>query len=67
MIAELDIYRSAALLIEKHGEDAVLEAAMRADAMLEKGDLDGQRVWKAIITAIEELQRNTLVDGERLQ
>ena len=53
----IDIYRSAALLIESHGEDAVIEAAMRADAMLDKGDLDGQRVWKAIVRAIEELQR----------
>ena len=48
----IDIYRSAALLIKQHGEDAVIEAAMKADAMLEKGDLDGQRVWKAIVKAI---------------
>ncbi len=26
-------------LIREHGEDAAIEAAMRADAMLEKGDL----------------------------
>jgi len=48
VVDEIDIYRSAALLIEKHGEDAVIEAAIRADAMLDMGDLDGQRVWKAI-------------------
>ncbi len=39
MILDLDIYRSAYVLIREHGEDAALEAAMRADAMLEKGDL----------------------------
>jgi hypothetical protein len=50
----IDIYRSAVLLIEKHGEDAVIEAAIRADAMLDKGDLDGQRAWKAMVRAIEE-------------
>jgi hypothetical protein len=43
---KIDIYRSAALLIKRHGEDAVIEAARRADAMLEAGDLDGQWVWE---------------------
>ncbi len=30
---------------------------MRADAMLEKGDLEGQAVWKRIVKAVEEIQR----------
>ncbi len=29
------------VLVKHHGEDAPVEAAMRADAMLEGGDLDG--------------------------
>ena len=29
---------------------------MRADAMLEKGDLDGYAVWRRILRAVEELQ-----------
>ncbi len=29
---------------------------MRADAMLEKGDVDGYGVWKRILRAVEELQ-----------
>ena len=41
MIPNLDIYRSAQVLVKHHGEDAPIEAAMRADAMLETGDLDG--------------------------
>ncbi len=41
MILDLDIYRSANVLVKQHGEDAPIHAAMRADAMLEKGDLDG--------------------------
>ncbi len=45
MTSDLDIYRTANVLIREHGEDAALvEAAQRADAMLEKGSLDGQRV-----------------------
>ena len=39
---QIDIYRSAALLIEKHGEGAVIEAAIRADAMLDMGDQERQ-------------------------
>ncbi len=46
MTSDLDIYRTANVLIREHGEDAALEAAQRADAMLEKGRLDGQRVWR---------------------
>ncbi len=30
---------------------------MRADAMLEKGDLGGYEVWKRILRAVRELQR----------
>ncbi len=55
MIGDLDIYRAANDLIERHGEDAALEAAMRANAMLEKGDLEGQVVWKRIVRAVEEV------------
>ncbi len=56
MTSDLDIYRAANLLVMQHGEDAPIEAAMRADAMLEKGDLDGLAVWKRILRAVEELQ-----------
>ncbi len=30
MTPDLDIYRSAALLVKRHGEDAPIHAAMRA-------------------------------------
>ncbi len=33
MIPDLDIYRAANVLVNQHGEDAPIEAAMRADAM----------------------------------
>ncbi len=44
MIPDLDIYRSANVLVRRHGEDAPIHAAMRADAMLDKSDLDGYDV-----------------------
>ena len=52
---EIDIYRSAKLLIDQHGEDAPIFAAMQADKCLEAGDLDGKAVWMRVIGAIEEL------------
>ena len=53
MTSDLDIYRSASVLVKHHGQDAPIRAAMRADAMLEKGDLDGYDVWKRILRAVE--------------
>ncbi len=41
MTSDLDIYRPANVLIREHGDEADLVAAERADAMLEKGNLDG--------------------------
>ena len=37
------------------GHDAPIRAPMRADEMLEKGDLDGQAAWKRILKAVDEL------------
>ena len=45
------------MLIKQHGEDAPIHAAMRADAMLGKGDLDGYAVWKRVVKAAEVLMR----------
>lgn len=56
MPSELDIYRSASVLIEHHGQGAKLEAAKRADAMLAKGDMEGHSVWLRIAQAIDTLQ-----------
>jgi hypothetical protein len=56
MISELDIYRAANLLIDRHGGDALIEAATMVDGMLELGDPEGRQVWRRIKTAIEQLQ-----------
>ena len=55
MPEEIDIYRSAHLLIEQHGDDASIHAAQHADKCLEAGDLDGKAVWMGVIRAIKEL------------
>ena len=56
MIDDLDIYRSANLLIRRHGHDAAKEATKRVDAMLASGDLEGQRAWRRVLQAIDMLQ-----------
>ncbi len=64
MIPDLDIYRSANLLVRHHGQDAPIEVAMNADAMLDRGDLDGLAAWKRILWAVEELQGTAPKPGE---
>ena len=44
------------LLVKQHGDEAPIHAAMRADELLDAGDLDGQAVWKRVLAAVEELQ-----------
>ena len=40
---------------------------MRADAMLDKGDLDGYDVWKRIVKAVGELLSKKRPDGATVQ
>ncbi len=56
MISDIDIYRAANVITKQYGQDAPIHAAMRADAMLDTGDLDGLAVWKRILWVVEELQ-----------
>ena len=55
MTSDLDIFRSANELIKQHGEDAPIEAAMRADELMETSDMEGRAVWLRIVKAVEEL------------
>jgi hypothetical protein len=64
MTSDLDIYRTANVLVKHYGEDAALEAAQSADSMLEKGCLDGQRVRKRVLAAVKEVQRQEPREGE---
>ena len=66
MIPDIDIHRCAWLMIGRYGDDAALQAAIRGDAMPDKGDLDGMLVWVAVIRAIERLQAATPTDSERV-
>ncbi len=62
---EIDIWRTAKLLIDQHSEDATTEAAMRADKALDDKLSDAVNVWMRVLRAIEDLQRTAPKAGER--
>ena len=54
MIPDIDIHRSAWLVIRRYGEDdAMLEATARADHLLEEGDRQDAATWHRILAVIE--------------
>ena len=54
--SNLDIYRAAKLLIDQHGDEAAVHAAMRGDELLAAGDMEGKATWVRILTAIDVLR-----------
>ncbi len=57
VLPERDIWQTAKLLVDRYGEDAPLQAAQRADELLEEGHMDGRAVWFRIENACRELLR----------
>ena len=64
MIPDRNIHHYTQVLVKHHGEGASIRAAMRANAMLNAGDLDSYAVWKRILRAVEELQGKEPNPGE---
>ena len=48
MAYDSDIHRFANDLVTEHGEDAPIQAAMRAHTLLDQGDHDGYALWRRI-------------------
>ncbi len=57
MTSDLNIYRSAKVLIDQHGKGAHEEAERRAESLAVKREAAGAAVWKPIATALQEIQR----------
>lgn len=64
---ELDAYRCAKLLLDQHGRNAELQAAMRADELDAAGDEAERRAWMRILAAIDVLARTERQQDELLQ
>lgn len=63
-VHSLDIWRSAKLLLERHGDKASGEARVRAMSLRQEGDEQGTAVWQRIHEAVLELQRTSRDPGE---
>ncbi len=66
MNRDKEIYAVAGIYIREHGDDAVIEAATNADALLDAGDLEGQRIWLRVIEAIKTLSSTSPSLGSTL-
>lgn len=67
MPIDLEINRAANPHTQQHRYDAPVECARLADATLVKGDLEGQRVWKRVLAAIDVLRAEERPDRVPLQ
>jgi hypothetical protein len=54
MVADIDIWRTARLIMQQRDEPEFY-AAQRADELLGAGDLEGNRVWRRIGMAVRNL------------
>jgi hypothetical protein len=57
MIANLDIFLAATVLVKKYGAAAAIQAAKRADEFLEEGNMAVAGGWWTVFAAVELLQR----------
>jgi hypothetical protein len=55
VLTEWELWACADEAIRQHGLDAPVFAAMRADKLLEQGELDGAANWRMIVTRINQL------------
>jgi hypothetical protein len=63
---EIDIWRSANLLIQQHGPQAIVEATKRFVELDNGGDDEGAAVWLRIISAVNQLMRQSPDNGGKV-
>ena len=59
MIAEIDIWRVATLMLKRYGERAQLESARRANELAAARDGTGVAIWLRIVDVIGQLVNMT--------
>jgi hypothetical protein len=59
VIPEIDIWRVANLMLNRYGDEAVVEGAKRANELAQDGDLAGVAVWLRVIDAVRQLAIKT--------
>lgn len=53
---DIDIYRTAKMMIDQHGNKALLEVRNKVDGLTAKGDKEGVAIWHKIADAIHWMQ-----------
>jgi len=66
VIPDRDVWQAALLIVKRYGDDAMHEAAERADQLLDEGDMAGAETWHRILNAIERLQAKVPAEGEKV-
>lgn len=61
---EIDIWRAANQMRELFGADAAIHSAMRADKLMDQGDIEGFVMWNRVVAALNEWERVMPRDGE---
>jgi len=46
VISEIDIWRAAALMMKRYGDEAPIESVKRADELANAGDDAGAAIWR---------------------
>lgn len=58
-----DLRRSAAILLQKYGEEAEVCARLKADEALEIRDIQSCAVWKRVALAVSDLKQRDSFHG----
>ena len=66
VISDLNIYGSAQLIVDQHGDEAPIFAAIQANKKLERGDMVGMAAWHRILAAVRVLLRHQPTDQDTL-
>ena len=59
MIPDADIWRAAALMLKRYGDEAHSQSARRADELAAERDNEGAAVWRLITEAVAQLANTT--------
>jgi hypothetical protein len=59
VIAEIDIWHAASLMLRWYGDTALAESIRRIDELAADGDLVGVALWLRIVDAVAQLANTT--------
>lgn len=66
MPTQRNVYMAANFLVQQHGEEAPIFAAMNMESLAERGDQTGRALWLRVLEAIKEIQARKPSRGTRV-